>query len=53
MSRAAPALNLFAVGLPVTLIFGLSIVTFGLGSIGTAFVGLLNEAFAMLRILSG
>ena len=27
MSRAAPALNLFAVGLPVTLIFGLVIVT--------------------------
>ena len=53
MSRAAPALNLFAVGLPVTLIFGLSIVTFGLGGIGTAFAGLLNEAFAMLRALSG
>jgi flagellar biosynthetic protein FliR len=52
MSRAAPALNLFAVGLPVTLIFGLSIVTFGMPAIGTAFAALLSEAFAFLRALS-
>jgi len=51
MSRAAPSLNLFAVGLPVTLIFGLSIVMFGMPMIGAAFTGLLNEAFAMLRNL--
>jgi flagellar biosynthetic protein FliR len=49
MSRAAPALNLFAVGLPVTLIFGLSIVTFGMPAIGTAFTSLLNEAFTFMR----
>ena len=52
MSRAAPALNLFAVGLPVTLIFGLSIVMFGMPAIGTAFTGLLNEAFTFIRALS-
>lgn len=52
MSRAAPALNLFAVGLPVTLIFGLSIVTFGMPAIGTAFTGLLNEAFSFMRALT-
>jgi flagellar biosynthetic protein FliR len=53
MSRAAPALNLFAVGLPVTLIFGLSIVMFGMPAIGTAFTSLLNEAFSFMRSLSG
>ena len=52
MSRAAPALNLFAVGLPVTLIFGLSIVTFGMPAIGTAFAGLLTEAFSFMRALT-
>ncbi len=52
MSRAAPALNLFAVGLPVTLIFGLSIVTFGMPAIGTAFAALLSEAFGFMRALS-
>ena len=52
MSRAAPALNLFAVGLPVTLIFGLSIVMFGMPAIGTAFTSLLNEAFTFMRALS-
>ena len=52
MSRAAPALNLFAVGLPVTLIFGLSIVMFGMPAIGTAFTSLLNEAFTFMRSLT-
>lgn len=52
MSRAAPALNLFAVGLPVTLIFGLAIVTFAMPTIGTAFTALLGEAFDFMRAMS-
>lgn len=52
MSRAAPALNLFAVGLPVTLIFGLAIVTFAMPSIGTAFTALLADAFNFMGALS-
>ena len=52
MSRAAPSLNLFAVGLPVTLIFGLAIVTFGMLTIGTAFTGLLAEGFDFTRTLT-
>jgi flagellar biosynthetic protein FliR len=51
MSRAAPALNLFAVGLPVTLIFGLAIVTFAMPTIGTAFTALLGDAFNFMRAL--
>ena len=52
MSRAAPALNLFAVGLPVTLIFGLTIITLGLPTVGTAFTALLADAFDFLRALT-
>lgn len=48
MSRAAPTLNLFAVGFPVTLIFGLLVLFVGLPSVQTGFVGLVREAFAML-----
>jgi flagellar biosynthesis protein FliR len=52
MSRAAPSLNLFAVGLPVTLIFGLAIVTFAMPTVGTAFTALLGDAFSFMRALS-
>jgi len=53
MSRAAPALNLFAVGFPVTLIFGLVIVLLGLPSIGSVLIDLLNAAFGCIRTLTG
>jgi len=52
MSRAAPSLNLFAVGLPVTLIFGLAIVTLGLPTIGAAFTSLLGDTFDFMRALT-
>ncbi len=53
MSRAAPALNLFAVGLPVSLVFGLGIVLFGLPTVQSGFIKLLQEAFMLLRGLTG
>lgn len=53
MSRAAPALNLFAVGLPVTLVFGRAIVLFGLPAFGSALQQLLAEGFAFLHALAG
>jgi flagellar biosynthetic protein FliR len=49
MSRAAPTLNLFAVGFPVSLVFGLVIVLAGLPALQTSFVHLLRDAFALLR----
>lgn len=52
-SRAAPSLNLFAVGLPVTLVFGLVVVWIGLPSMQTGFLDLLNSAFQFLRALGG
>jgi flagellar biosynthetic protein FliR len=54
VSRAAPALNLFAVGLPVTLVVGLVIVLFSFTGMQSSFVAMIEESFAFLRgILSG
>jgi flagellar biosynthesis protein FliR len=44
VSRAAPSLNLFAIGFPVTLIGGLLIVLAGLPTVQSAFVSLMREA---------
>ncbi len=52
MSRAAPQLNLFAVGFPISLVFGLLIVLAGLPSMQTTFVHLLSEAFDLLGRLT-
>jgi flagellar biosynthetic protein FliR len=53
MSRAAPALNLFAVGFPITLVFGLVIIVIGLPALQSAFVRLLGEGFLLVRHLLG
>lgn len=51
MSRAAPSLNLFAVGFPITLIFGLVIVYVGLPSVQTTFAASLEDVFALMKQL--
>ena len=51
MSRAAPTLNLFAVGFPITLIFGLLILLAGLPSVQTSFIALIGEALDLVRSL--
>jgi flagellar biosynthetic protein FliR len=48
MSRAAPQFNLFAVGFPISLVFGLLIVLAGLPSMQATFVHLLSEGFELL-----
>jgi flagellar biosynthetic protein FliR len=53
VSRAAPSLNLLAIGFPVTLICGLVIVMAGLPAVQTSFVGLMREAFGLLATLQG
>lgn len=53
MSRAAPTLNLFAIGFPVTLIFGLVIVWAGLPSVQAAFIDSLERVFELLRTMVG
>jgi flagellar biosynthetic protein FliR len=52
-SRAAPGLNLFAIGLPVSLIFGLVIVLLGLPGMQSGFQSLLASAFQLLHAMSG
>jgi flagellar biosynthetic protein FliR len=53
MARAAPALNLFAVGFPITLVFGFVIVLFGLPGIQVVVVDLVNSAFVFMRTIVG
>lgn len=51
MSRAAPTLNLFAVGFPVTLIAGLVVVWAALPAVQASFVGSLDAAFETIARL--
>ena len=48
VSRAAPTLNLFAVGFPAMILFGLAIVLFGLPAVQTGFVESIDAAFELL-----
>jgi flagellar biosynthetic protein FliR len=52
MSRAAPTLNLFAIGFPITLIFGLIIIYAGLPAVQATFVNSLDNAFELIGTLT-
>lgn len=45
MSRSAPQINIFAVGFPMTLIFGLLIMWLGFGAFLTSFQEFVNQGF--------
>jgi flagellar biosynthetic protein FliR len=53
VSRAAPTLNLFAVGFPVSLVVGLLVALTGIGSIQESFMTLLAQGFEFARSLHG
>jgi flagellar biosynthetic protein FliR len=53
MSRAAPALNMFAVGFPITLAFGLVIVLLGLPAVQSSFNELIGTSMMVVRRLAG
>jgi flagellar biosynthetic protein FliR len=53
VSRAAPSLNLFAVGLPVTLVMGLAIVLYGLPTMQHGFISMLRDTMMQLRVVTG
>ncbi|MGH8227548.1 MAG: flagellar biosynthetic protein FliR [Steroidobacteraceae bacterium] len=53
MSRAAPALNPFSVGFPISLLLGLLIVLVSLPMLETTFVRLMSEAFRLVQHLLG
>jgi len=53
VSRAAPSLNLFAVGFPISLVFGLLVVLGGIGPLQEAVAQLMAQGFGFVRTLQG
>src|SRR5262245_4532155 len=53
VSRAAPSLNLFAVGFPISLVVGLVVVLAGVGPLQEGIVQLMAQGFQFLRGLVG
>jgi flagellar biosynthetic protein FliR len=53
VSRAAPSLNMFAIGLPVGLIFGLVVLFFGMPSMQSGFIELIKSTFRFMQALTG
>lgn len=53
MSRAAPSMNLFAVGFPVTMLIGFCILTFGIANSAPALSELITSALALASKLAG
>jgi len=53
ISRAAPAMNLFGVGFPITLAFGLVVVLLGLPTLQSGLTEMLDAAFRFMRALAG
>ncbi len=51
MSRAAPSLNLFAVGFPITLAFGLLVIFVGLPAVQQNFIDLVAMALDTVRLV--
>lgn len=49
MMRAAPQLNIFAVGFPVTLMLGFIFILVSLGMFVPQFTGMLDDAFLLMR----
>lgn len=53
LTRAAPQLNIFAVGFPVTLLLGLVVLALGMPHFGPAVTRLFDEGLGMLLPLTG
>lgn len=53
MTKAAPQLNVFAIGFPFTMLFGLLVVFVSVGSLGGFFVESSELVFALIRQVAG
>jgi flagellar biosynthetic protein FliR len=53
VSRAAPSLNLFAVGFPISLVVGLLVVLAGMGPLQQGVAELIGRGFTFIRALVG
>jgi flagellar biosynthesis protein FliR len=52
ISRAAPSMNMFAVGFPITMIFGLLVVFFGLSTLQSGFTEMMRSTLQFLHSLT-
>lgn len=52
MTRAAPQLNIFSVGFPITIMLGLAVIALTLPSIVAVFQNLLNDAFEQMPLIN-
>jgi flagellar biosynthetic protein FliR len=52
MSRAAPSLNMMAVGLPISMIFGLIVLFFGLPTLQSGFIDMMGSTFQFAQSLT-
>ncbi len=53
ISRAAPAMNLFSIGFPISICLGFIAIYLGLRTLPGAFDSLQRAAFALVRVISG
>jgi len=53
MSRAAPTLNLFAVGFPASLALGLIIMLIGMPGVQSTFIKLVNSGWILMSSMLG
>jgi flagellar biosynthetic protein FliR len=53
ITRAAPSLNIFSVGLPATIVLGFGVLIMAMGSIGARIQGLWVQALGQVRIMVG
>ncbi len=53
ITRAAPSLNIFSVGLPATIVLGFGVLIMAMGGIGSRIQGLWTQALAQVRLLVG
>jgi flagellar biosynthetic protein FliR len=53
ITRAAPSLNIFSVGLPATIVLGFAVLIMAMGSIGARIQGLWSQGLAQVRLLVG
>jgi len=53
MTRAAPQLNIFSLGFPVSMVFGLFIVWVSMAGFMPSYARLSREAFELLRLMAG
>ncbi len=53
ITRAAPSLNIFSVGLPATIVLGFGVLIMAMGGIGSRIQGLWTQALTQVRVLVG